>query len=124
MNDAEKRIKSLVDGRETAETVLGMLYPWQREDEHFMAAFVQEIIKSSGLAVEARKPEIDKTPACFERLRSTTIEFGKYAGLTYDEVPLNYLDWICGQQEDSLLLLRGYLMHPQLKNHIRDYVRK
>lgn len=120
--EAEARIKSRVRGRDLARELLDLLDPGDIDDKHFMASFVQEVIAHSGMQLEAKKKA--REPGNFESLRTVVIEFGQYKGSLYDEVPLSYLHWLCGEREDDLLLLRGYLMHPQLKNHIRDYDRK
>lgn len=36
--------------------------------------------------------------------------------LTVPEVEIDYLSWLCGQQEASMKSLRAYLKHPELES--------
>ena len=60
---------------------------------------------------------VEPIPPPIARLGSTVLGFGRYRGSSYDDVPLEYLDWLCREQENMLRDLRAYLKHPQLTNH-------
>jgi hypothetical protein len=50
------------------------------------------------------------------RLGATAMPFGRFNGQPLDEVPLDYLDWLCRSTENFLEDLRAYLKHPDLKS--------
>ena len=55
----------------------------------------------------------------FKEANSTRLMFGKYKGKTLDEVPLDYLDWLMGQEWFSTRpeyeAVRTYLDAPSIK---------
>jgi uncharacterized protein (DUF3820 family) len=126
MNEAGKRIViSRVDGRKMASTLFEFLDANQKSDQHFVASLLEALAFKTGLHIRAAEgpkwtPE-EVMP--FERVRNIRIPFGIYHGKTLDSVPLDYLDWLCGEQEMFNGTLRAYLKHPALKDHIRDYER-
>lgn len=61
-------------------------------------------------------PEQSTSLAPIGRLGAVQITFGQHAGKCYDDVPLDYLDWLCGQQENNLASLRAYLKHPEIES--------
>lgn len=50
-----------------------------------------------------------------ERLGSTLLLYGQHKGKTFDETPIEYLDWLCRANEDMAKDLRDYLTHPEIK---------
>jgi uncharacterized protein (DUF3820 family) len=41
------------------------------------------------------------------------MKFGKHAGETFGDIPDDYLDWLCREQETFLRSLQEYLKHPE-----------
>lgn len=64
-------------------------------------------------------PRPEKLPAKkrepIERLEKTGLDYGKYCGQPFSAVPLSYLSWLVGVQEDSIAALKEYLTHPDLR---------
>ncbi len=123
--NSEERVKSRIAGRKMAKDLLEFLNESQLTDQHYMAGLIQEIARSSGMLLEAKREPSKQSgdSLSFEQLRTMEIPFGQYHGQTLDEVPLNYLDWLCQEQEQFLSFLHPYLKHPVLKDHCRDYDR-
>lgn len=121
----QARVKTRIAGRKMAKELLSLVDECNQSDQHYMAAMIQEFARAAGMILEAKREVTpDPKPLPFERLRHMEIPFGKYHGQILDAVPLNYLDWLCQEQEQFLGFLRPYLSHPALKDHIRDYDRK
>ena len=105
------RIRKRIEGRKAAGDIAELIGDLLH-DRAYLAAFVEELQARFGEQhVEAQTPP----PEPIGRLGSTLIEFGVYRGKTFDDVPLEYLDWLCRVQEDSAKRLRAYLKHPELE---------
>jgi hypothetical protein len=69
------------------------------------------------LLPQRRKDVVEpKSPPPIARLGAMQIPFGQHAGKCFDDIPLDYLDWLCRSQEDFYRDLRAYLKHPELES--------
>jgi len=57
----------------------------------------------------------DVKPEPIARLGKTIMPFGQYKDNSFDDIPLEYLDWLCRSQEDFYRNLRAYLKHPDVE---------
>ncbi len=59
-----------------------------------------------------------------DELSSTRLPFGKYQGLTFDDAPLSYLDWLSGQPwcdyGEFRTKLSKYLLHPVIQKELDE----
>lgn len=57
-----------------------------------------------------------------DELSKTVMQFGKYKGKTFDEVPLSYLDWMSGECDlrdpEFRRALTEYLNHPTIAGEL------
>ena len=58
----------------------------------------------------------DVKPEPIARLGAIEMPFGAYAGKSFDETPIEYLDWLCRSDESFYKSLRAYLKHPDLES--------
>lgn len=111
MSDQE-RIAARIAGRKAAEEVKGLL-SWP---DNYGADYADAFCETMRKLLPRRRADVETlTPVT--RLGSTQLEFGMHRGLKFDEAPLEYLQWLCGAQEDFLKVLRLYLKHPDLERH-------
>lgn len=118
----EARIKARVAGRSDAEEVHESLlnlvsetFPGHGAD--YAEAFIdrmKELLPSR----PSQQPKPD-TIVPFARLGATKMPFGAHTGQTFDEAPIDYLDWLCYSQEDFYKTLRAYLTHPECESRRR-----
>lgn len=114
------RVKSRVEGRRVASEIWSLIQDTSdSRDEDFLKAMIEKLQVLSGL-VPPEKPE--QKPEPIARLGKMQMVFGVYKGKPFDEIPLEYLDWLCGEQEDFYRTLRAYLKHPQLREHRYEYL--
>ena len=59
-------------------------------------------------------PKPTPKPIPLAQLEKTILPFGKYLGHFFDDVPFEYLDWLCRENERFLKVLQQYLKHPDL----------
>jgi hypothetical protein len=111
-----KRIAARVDGRKAAGDLLELLSDADKDNHDFMQSLVDTISTVCDLNP---KPEATSAPEPIARLGSTTIPFGQHIGKDFDSVPLDYLDWLCREQEGFYKTLRAYLKHPELESRRR-----
>jgi len=111
MNERQ-RIQACIDGRRQAIELFDLL-EWE---DGFGADFAESLLKElAKLLPHRKKDEISvEQPTPIARLGSTLMPFGAYQGKRFDDVPLEYLDWLCRSQEDFYRDLRAYLKHPEL----------
>lgn len=112
-----KRIAARVEGRKVAADLLDMLDDETKDDRDVMLAVVETITSVCDLAP---KPEPAATPEPIARLGALVIPFGQHVGKRFDDVPLDYLDWLCREQESFYKTLRAYLKHPELESRRRE----
>ena len=117
---SEARIQARIDGREAARDLHAMLVddnckPWV---DGTGADYAEALLKELASLLPSRtvrEPEPEK-PLPLARLAAEVIDFGLHAGKTFDNVPLDYLDWLCRAQEEFLGRLRAYLKHPDRRD--------
>ena len=107
-----KRIAARVEGRKAAGELLELIGEL-KTDRDFMQAVIEKIVAECDLAP---KPEPAPTPEPIARLGAMLVPFGQHVGKRFDDVPLDYLDWLCREQESFYKTLRAYLKHPELES--------
>lgn len=111
----EQRIKAKVKARDDAREIAEML-SWEDGTGHeYAESFIKELRNRLPVR-EAAKPKPPAKPTPIARLGATLLEFGKYADRDLDQTPVEYLDWLCRQQERLVGTLKEYLTHPELKS--------
>lgn len=112
-----KRIEARVAGRNAAKEILPLL-SWP--DGHG-ADFAQSFCDTMRELLPRRHTKEDSPPAPIPiaRLGQLQMVFGVHKGKHFDDIPLEYLDWLCCQQEDFYKSLRAYLKHPELESRRR-----
>jgi hypothetical protein len=112
------RIASRVRGREAATELLSLLDDEVRSDPEAMEVLV-ELLESFTNRNQPKAPEPTEPTEPIARLGCTRIPFGQHNGKDFDGVPLDYLDWLCREQESFYKTLRSYLKHPDLESRRR-----
>ena len=109
MTPHEKRITARIAARKSAEDVLELLDWPDGTGADFADAFLERM-----RSLLPRRQEKDPPPKTvpLARLAATTMPFGKHEGRRFDDIPDDYLDWLCRSQEEFLADLRAYLRHP------------
>lgn len=110
MSDSLKR---RVAGSLRAVEFAQLLESHEIEDADFMDGFLSRLNRDFGCC-EIETAGVKPEPIA--RLGATRIPFGSYDGMAFDEIPLEYLDWLCRSQEEFYKQLRAYLKHPELKS--------
>jgi hypothetical protein len=117
----EEKIKARVYGRQQAAAAYDLILlsdgtpPWfDGHGADFAEAFIE---KMAELLPKRRTDAPAKEPLPpIARLGAVTLNFGQHKGLPLDEIPLDYLDWLCRTYEDLVKDLKAYLTHPELKS--------
>lgn len=111
------RIEKRISGRHAAGEIADLLGD-VLTDRNYLRAFVEELQRR--YAEKPTTPAVASSPVVpIGRLGATVMPFGEWRGKTLDEVPLAYLDWLCGEQEQFYRVLRAYLKHPELESRRR-----
>jgi hypothetical protein len=105
-SDNLSKLQQRIAGRKMGETLFELI-----EGDTTNLAYMDSLCAE--LCKNVPKPKVDLGP--LERYGGTIMPFGQYQGKTFDECPIDYLDWLCGVQEDFLKTLRAYLKHPSMK---------
>lgn len=106
-----ERLKTKLRGGKLALELFGLI-----ADEPYEVR--RSIAEAFRIAVCGKQPE--KPPEAPEplepiaRLGSIYLEFGWQNGKCFDDIPLDYLEWLCGKTEDTAKHLKAYLTHPEL----------
>jgi hypothetical protein len=109
----EQRIINRCNGRNMASEVASLLADDDFSNRDYMEAFVEELVKVAGLNdVKAT----EEKPEPIARLGATIMPFGAHKDKSLDDVPFEYLDWLCRSQEECYKNLRAYLKHPLLES--------
>ena len=101
----ERRLRSKVAGRTAAREVFGLLAWEDGTGADYADSFLDEMRK---LLPERRQPDPPKEISQ-AALNKTKIPFGQYKDQPLEDIPLDYLDWLCRSQEDFYYRLRMYL---------------
>lgn len=118
---SEARIKARVAGRNAADVLSDVAFDEIKEHPNHGADFAEAMIERFGELMPKRadhQPVVPKLEP-ISRLGQTIIRFGSHCGKKFDNIPVEYLDWLCGQQEELIKELRAYLKHPELQEHRR-----
>ena len=110
MSDSLKR---RVEGSLYAVELMQLVNSSDLEDADYMDGFLDRLNREFGQ--QEINDVADAKPIPIARLGAITMPFGQHQGKCLDEVPLEYLDWLCRSQEDFYRDLRAYLKHPELK---------
>lgn len=114
-----KRLESRIAGRKAAVEAWEMYAP-DICDFYFAESFIDELKLRTGIADRERAAaELGDKPESISRLGETAMPFGAHSGKSFDDVPIEYLDWLCRSQEDFYKSLRAYLKHPDLESRRR-----
>lgn len=111
---SEETLKRRVAGSLMAVELMSLIKSSDFEDADYMDGLVERMQRDG-----SHKPiedEADVKPEPIARLGATEMPFGLHAGKTFDDVPLQYLDWLCRSQEGFYKSLRAYLRHPELES--------
>lgn len=107
-----ERIEMRIAGRQMAKQ-LYELCDGPITNFHYVDSLVQELKRLAGLYEPEPVPE---TRGAIARLGREKMPFGIHADKCLDDVPLEYLDWLCRSQESFYKNLRAYLKHPELES--------
>lgn len=117
---SEQRIKTRVHARGEAQGVFDAIHlsygtpPWP--DGHgadWAEAFLEKLAE---LLPKRRVPKPEPEPIIpIAQLGSKIIMFGQHKSKCFDDIPLDYLDWLCATYEDLVKDVRAYLKHPDLE---------
>ena len=110
------RIASRVRGREAVAELLSLLDAEIRDDPNAMEAIVETL----ECFTNRNKPVAPVAVEPIARLGAMLVPFGQHVGKRFDDVPLDYLDWLCREQESFYKTLRAYLKHPELESRRRE----
>jgi len=105
----EQIIKSRKAGRLLADTIIDLIGD-DALDDWLVESLLKEL--SNKLLPSKAKPP-DPKPEPLTCLEQTKMPMGRYLGKRFADIPLDYLDWLCREQEDFYLDLRAYLKHPE-----------
>lgn len=111
---SEKRTKAKIAGRKMAAELIG-LCDWE---DGTGADYAESLLRELKKLLPKREADIETEvkPVPIARLGATVIKFGEHHDKSYDAIPIDYLSWLCGQQEASVKSLRAYLKHPELES--------
>jgi hypothetical protein len=113
MSDEQRqRIEARIAGRKMGTELFGLI-EGDTSSDPYMESLIDEIRRLSG--IRHAEPEVEKHEP-IARLGATEMPFGAHAGKCFDDTPLEYLDWLCRNQEDFYKTLRAYLRHPELES--------
>ena len=114
---SDETLKRRVAGSLFAVELMALIPSADFADANFMGGLIDRIKRDS--SSEPIEDVSDVKPEPIARLGNTAMPFGQYAGKLFDDVPLEYLDWLCRSQEDFYKDLRAYLKHPELESRRR-----
>ena len=86
-------------------------------DGDFMRGLIDRIERDSSSKPIEDVGEVKPEPIA--RIGATEMPFGAHKGKSLDDVPLEYLDWLCSSQEGFYKNLKAYLKHPELESRRR-----
>ena len=109
-------LKRRVQGSQYAVQLLSLIPSCDLEDADYMDGLVERMIRDgSHSPIETA----DVKPEPIARLGAIEMPFGAHAGKSFDETPIEYLDWLCRSNESFYKSLRAYLKHPDLESRRR-----
>lgn len=108
MSELERRIAGSKYGVE----LMSLISEEHLVDQIYMQGLVDRIERLAFL-LKPSKTTAKLIPIA--RLGGMPIQFGQYANKTLDEIPLDYLDWLCNSSEVTAKTIKEYLNHPELE---------
>lgn len=112
----KEAVKHGVRARQQAEAVVDLIdVPKELKYKRIFAKTLLDLLGITDADELEAKKEANKRRKEYPRLRATKLNFGKHKDQAYEDVPLSYLDWLCGQMETDLASLQEYLKHPETK---------
>ena len=119
----EAKVLACKEGRAAADTIYSLVledisrkYPNHGADfAEALLARLKELLPQRA----ADQPPPGPPPCPIARLGLTGMEYGRYTGKTYDEIPQRDLAWYADIAEDNVRMLREYLNHPDFESHRR-----
>ena len=111
---SEETLKRRVAGSLMAVELMGLIASDELADADYMGGLIDRITRDT--SSEPIEDVADVKPEPIARLAANTMPFGLHVGKSFDEVPLDYLDWLCSSQESFYKSLRAYLKHPELES--------
>lgn len=113
-----KRVAARKTGRREAELIFDCLVSWpDNYGADYAEAFLEELKNRLPQRADHKPDEKQLTPIA--RLGSTSLWYGEFKGQTFDDVPLDRLQWYLKVSEDNAKQLREYLTHPELESRRR-----
>ena len=111
---SETKIKARIAAREAAKEVRELL-SWE---DGTGADYAESFLSAMRELLPQKKADIprEEKPVPIAMLGAHVIPFGLYARQPFDAVPLEYLDWLCREQEGFYRVLKAYLTHPELES--------
>ncbi len=110
-----KRVEARVAGRKMADELFELL-PGILPDGHGSEYADALCEKLRAMLPQRKATEVKPEPLQpIARLGATVMLFGSHQGKTFDETPLEYLDWLCRSHEEFYKDLKAYLKHPELE---------
>ena len=117
-----ERIRLRVAGRQMAADMVSLIDNQSRTSRDYVESMLEEIARIAPFYPNADRhdpcgvPEENVTHEPIARLGATIMPFGQYADNSFDDTPIEYLDWLCRSQEGLYKDLRAYLKHPELES--------
>lgn len=112
--EERKRLEDRVAGRKMAQELYGLI-EGNTASRPYMESLIDQLKANAGIGQPEPEPPAEKHEP-IARLGATEMPFGAYADMPFDEVPLDYLVWLCRSQEEFYKALRAYLRHPELES--------
>ncbi len=114
---ALKRIQARIDGRKAAAELFQLTTP----PDGYGSEYADELCETLRKLLPQRKAtEVKPEPLQpIARLGATIIEYGEYRDDSYDNIPLDRLDWYLRKAEENAKSLRAYLKHPEIESRRR-----
>ena len=102
----KKRINDRAIGREIARTMMELVKDVPPDSDIAMG-FIDTV--KDILLVEVQQKEQEKREETLEELSKVRVQFGQHKGQRLDEVPRDYLEWLCDQNVHFYDQARLYL---------------
>lgn len=112
-----KKVGTRIAARKVAEDIFNLLEVPEDYGEDWAEALIEKLTELLPKQPPKEIKSNKKIP--ISRLGTTIIEFGKHKGKTFDDIPLDYLNWLFTQYEYFIKHLNQYLNHPDLEQYRR-----
>lgn len=115
---SEETLKRRVAGSLLAVELMTFIKNEDMGDADYMRGLIDRIERDT--SSKPIEDVADVKPEPIARLGAIEMPFGAHKGKSLDDVPLEYLDWLCSSQEGFYKNLRAYLKHPELESRRKD----